>query len=468
MPAAFPKRSSLVLPFAALLLAGCSSVAPQPAVTTQVVASAQLTPLNSDLILTTYNSSTPSSVTNYDLAAARSLPETFTLTLLDASGKVILQSAAGAPQVTLCASDPGELSVTSAGSGEYQLRALRSFGSNPSSAQSLYLAVGNCSGTQLTQPGSSTPISLPTVSETQALYVSNDGSFGNGPFTITAYTAHGRELGFSVSGSNSGLSHPAGLAFDSATGWLYVANSSGGTSNTGSITAYDPATGAEIPSSSFSTTSGLNGSQGLAYDPVTGWLYVANFNGGTTGTITAYEPATGAEIPSSSFSTTSGLDFPLGLAFDPQTGWLYAANTDSSAITAYDPVSGAEISSTDFTSPTASDGLSNPAGLAYAPQTGWLYAANGSSSNSTITAYSAATGVRVPSPPFSAISGLSAPHGLAFDPQTGWLYAANGSSSNSTITAYDPVSGAEISSTDFTSPTSSDGLSDPTFLTVIP
>ncbi len=369
MPAAFPKRSSLVLPFAALLLAGCSSVAPQPAVTTQVVASAQLTPLNSDLILTTYNSSTPSSVTNYDLAAARSLPETFTLTLLDASGKVILQSAAGAPQVTLCASDPGELSVTSAGSGEYQLRALRSFGSNPSSAQSLYLAVGNCSGTQLTQPGSSTPISLPTVSETQALYVSNDGSFGNGPFTITAYTAHGRELGFSVSGSNSGLSHPAGLAFDSATGWLYVANSSGGTSNTGSITAYDP--------------------------------------------------ATGAEIPSSSFSTTSGLDFPLGLAFDPQTGWLYAANTDSSAITAYDPVSGAEISSTDFTSPTASDGLSNPAGLAYAPQ-------------------------------------------------TGWLYAANGSSSNSTITAYDPVSGAEISSTDFTSPTSSDGLSDPTFLTVIP
>ena len=267
-----------------------------------VVASAQLTPLNSDLILTTYNSSTPSSVTNYDLAAAETLPETFTLTLLDASGSVILQSAAGVPQVTLCASDPGELSVTPAGSGEYQLRALHPFGSNPSSAQSLYLAVGNCSGSELTR-GSSTLISLPTISETQALYVSNGGSN-----IITAYTAHGRELGFQA-------------------------------------------------------TRGLSGPQGLAYDPQTGWLYAANFST----TITAYDPATGAQVPSSSFSASSGLSNPVGLAFDPQTGWLYAANNLGSTITAYNPSTGAEISSTDFTSPTYSDGLNSPTFLTVIP-----------------------------------------------------------------------------------------------------
>ncbi len=267
-----------------------------------VVASAQLTPLSSSLILTTYSSSTPSSVTNYDLAAAETLPETFTLTLLDASGSVILQSAAGAPQVTLCASDPGELRVTPAGSGEYQLRALHPFGSNPSSAQSLYLAVGNCSGSELTR-GSSTLISLPTISETQALYVSNGGSN-----IITAYTAHGRELGFQA-------------------------------------------------------TRGLSGPQGLAYDPQTGWLYAANFST----TITAYDPATGAQVPSSSFSASSGLSNPVGLAFDPQTGWLYAANNLGSTITAYNPSTGAEISSTDFTSPTYSDGLNSPTFLTVIP-----------------------------------------------------------------------------------------------------
>ena len=421
-----------------------------------VVASAQLTPLNSDLILTTYNSSTPSSVTNYDLAAAETLPETFTLTLLDASGSVILQSAAGVPQVTLCASDPGELSVTPAGSGEYQLRALHPFGSNPSSAQSLYLAVGNCSGSELTR-GSSTPISLPTVSETQALYVSNDGSNA-----ITAYTAHGRELGFKAT---SGLNYPYGLAYDPVTGWLYAANNS---SNT--ITAYDPSTGAEITTGFTSPThsDGLNSPAGLAYDPQTGWLYAANYNGGTNGTITAYDPSTGAQVPSSSFSATSGLDLPRGLAFDPQTGWLYAANNGNTTITAYDPATGAQVPSS--TSPfSATSGLDFPYGLAYDPQTGWLYAAN--NLGSTITAYNAATGAQVPSSTslFSATSGLSNPEGLAFDPVTGWLYAANlNGGTNGTITAYDPSTGAEISSTSFTSPTSSDGISNPTFLTAIP
>jgi DNA-binding beta-propeller fold protein YncE len=199
------------------------------------------------------------------------------------------------------------------------------------------------------------------VSETQALYVSNDGSNA-----ITAYTAHGRELGFSVSGSSSGLDGPEGLAFDPVTGWLYAANF-GNTTTAATITAYDPATGAQVPSSSFSASSGLSNPYGLAFDPQTGWLYAANLNGGTNGTITAYDPATGAQVPSSSFSATSGLDFPYGLAYDPQTGWLYAANIGNSTITAYNPSTGAEISSTSFTSPTSSDGISFPTFLLVLP-----------------------------------------------------------------------------------------------------
>ncbi len=365
-----------------------------------VVAKAELTPMDSNLILTTPPAAPPSSATNYDLAAAKTIPETFSLTLLDASGGVILQSAAGVPQVTLCSGNPGELSITPIGPGKYSLQALHSFGSHP---QSLYLALGNCSGTPLTQYGSAAAIFLPTVTETQALYVSNPGTAGNG--TILAYTAHGKALAFSAS---SGLSGPEGLAYDPTTGWLYAA-SSGNT-----ITAYNPVSGAQI--SSFSI-SGLNGPVGLAYDPGTGWLYATNHASSisnivignfTSYGITAYNPATGAQI--SGFSIGQ-LGSPAGLAYDPGTGWLYAANFTGNTITAYSPASGGQASSLES-------------------------------------------------------SGLDGPVGLAYDPGTGWLYAAN--FTGNTITAYSPASGAEVSATDFTSPTSSSGLSQPTFLAVIP
>ena len=409
-----------------------------------VVAKAELTPMDSNLILTTPPAAPPSSATNYDLAAAKTIPETFSLTLLDASGGVILQSAAGVPQVTLCSGNPGELSITPIGPGKYSLQALHSFGSHP---QSLYLALGNCSGTPLTQYGSAAAIFLPTVTETQALYVSNPGTAGNG--TILAYTAHGKALAFSAS---SGLSGPEGLAYDPTTGWLYAANVTGNT-----ITAYNPVSGAQI--SSFSI-SGLKGPYGLAYDPTTGWLYAAS----SGNTITVYNPVSGAQI--SSFSI-SGLNGPVGLAYDPGTGWLYATNHASSisnivignftsyGITAYNPATGAQISGFSIGQ------LGSPAGLAYDPGTGWLYAAN--FTGNTITAYSPASGGQASS---LESSGLDGPVGLAYDPGTGWLYAAN--FTGNTITAYSPASGAEVSATDFTSPTSSSGLSQPTFLAVIP
>ena len=143
----------------------------------------------------------------------------------------------------------------------------------------------------------------------------------------------------------SGLSLPAGLAFDSG-GNLYVANQWNGTiekfttGGTGSIFA-----------------SGLDYPTGLAFDTA-GNLYVASYGNNT---IEKYTPGGVGSV-----FATNGLSFPQGLAFD-SAGNLYAANWANNTVEKLTPSGVGSV--------FASTGLNYPLGLAF-DSAGNLYVAN--------------------------------------------------------------------------------------------
>ncbi len=412
-----------------------------------VVASAGLTPRNSNLIYTSSSSGT----TNYDIAAARSVPETFLLTLYDASGQAIPLGSAGAPEVTLCAVSPQELQVAPAGSpGQYVLQALHSFGSQ---AQRLYLAEGSsCTGPELDQYDQPVPIPLPTITETQALFVSNSGlnSSGTGYYSsITAYTAHGNPLSFQVSGAFS----LGSLAFNSQTGWLYAVLQG----SPGSVAAY------LLPSGTAQTLASpiasLNYPGGLAFNPATGWLYVATENS-SSGNVDVYGARTGAPVSLAHPITTSQVVF--GMAIDPVNGQLYVANNSGSGaantVSSYDAVSGAVVP------PTITQDLGSPSGVAFDPYNGQLYVTNQRTSNfaSTVTSYVAQSGQEVTlAQPITSSSDptLSGPDAIAFDLQDRLLYVVN--LHTETVQAYQPdgalvsLSGGATSGGAIATPTSS-------------
>src|ERR1700742_2114797 len=106
----------------------------------------------------------------------------------------------------------------------------------------------------------------------QTIYVANSG--GN---SITEYPAKaGGNVSptTTISGANTGLSSPDGLAVDSS-GTIYVANSGGN-----SITEYPAKAGGNVsPTTTISgANTGLSSPDGLAVDS-SGTIYVANFGG---------------------------------------------------------------------------------------------------------------------------------------------------------------------------------------------
>src|SRR5207245_6458234 len=117
-----------------------------------------------------------------------------------------------------------------------------------------------------------------------------------------------------IAGSNTGLSWPWGIARD-AVGNLYVVNSWSSSGST-SITVYAPgASGNATPSATITgNNTGLSSPHGIALDAA-GRLYVAN---GGSNTITVYAArATGNAAPIATIAgANAGLSGPMGLACD--------------------------------------------------------------------------------------------------------------------------------------------------------
>jgi DNA-binding beta-propeller fold protein YncE len=73
----------------------------------------------------------------------------------------------------------------------------------------------------------------------------------------------------------------------------------------------------------------VNQPDGIAYDTVTGWLYVANFSNST---VTVYDQNGNRQTVAGSFS---GLDHPGAITYDLANGVLYVASTSNGTVAAF-------------------------------------------------------------------------------------------------------------------------------------
>ena len=248
------------------------------------------------------------------------------------------------------------------------------------------------------------PDTMPSIT------VYSSGSTGNATPTAT------------ISGSNTGLNAPRGIAVDAA-GRLYVANH-----GDSSIKVYPAgATGDVAPIATIAgSNTGLTSPGTLVLDAA-GRLYVAN--DGAEPSITVFAAgATGNVPPTATLAGAStGLNSPSGMALDA-AGRLYVENGfQDPSITVYE--AGATGNVTPVARIVGSYGwLRSARGIAHAADR--LYVANGSPYNRIVMYGARATGDATPNDSIAGgNTGLNDPQGIALDP-TGRLYVANSASSN--------------------------------------
>ncbi len=187
-----------------------------------------------------------------------------------------------------------------------------------------------------------------------SLYVAD---YGSNAISIYSSGASGRTLLGTISGSQTGLDYPEGVAVDSL-GDLFVANALGNT-----ITEYAPgASGNVAPIATISgSRTALNDPRFLALDSSDDlWVVDAASN-----SITEYTPGSNGNVgPSSTISgSATGIDNPIGIAFDP-FGELDVSNAGDNTVTTYQP--GANGNATPVaTLQGANTGLNGPKGLSF-------------------------------------------------------------------------------------------------------
>ena len=231
------------------------------------------------------------------------------------------------------------------------------------------------------------------------------------------------------------LSVPAAVVVDPTARFIYVANSYGGATSQGSVSAFtiDAQSGAlaEIPGSPYTVN---YGPRTLAVDPSGRFLYVPT--AATTGaqinvTAFAIDPDTGtlSALPGSPFTTSGGL--PTSIVVHPNGSYLYVQSasyfpsTPSAGIAGFsiDPTSGALSA---LPGPAAA--LDIPFGMAITPSSGFVY---GTSSNQPVnTGSTSAYAVNPTTGALSEIGGspfidTQDTTAVTVDPLSGHLYVAS-------------------------------------------
>ncbi|MGH7813952.1 MAG: hypothetical protein ACREQI_08125 [Candidatus Binataceae bacterium] len=217
------------------------------------------------------------------------------------------------------------------------------------------------------------------IDASENIYVTNDGAGHGGADSVTVYPAGSSGAitpSYIISGLNTQLHQPEGIAIDSAQN-PYVTNPSGGPSGNGSITIYPPVSataGNEYPLDIVAgSNTALSQPVGIALDAGDN-IYVANCaadcGGAGNPSVTVYPALSNGNVPPSATISGSdtGLSDPQAIALD-SSGNIYVANADNSSITVYaagsngDAVPSATISG-------GATGLNGPLGVAFGmPQT---------------------------------------------------------------------------------------------------
>jgi len=284
------------------------------------------------------------------------------------------------------------------------------------------------------------------VDSTGSIYVANVGSDSGQSDRITVYSpgsnAKTAPIAFSfasASGDLTGLSYPSAIAVD-ASGKIYVANQTAGYQMRGSVTVYSGPASLWVPLWNISGTSssdktGLDTPTAIDLD-TSGDIFVLNSNGGSShsGSITVYAPISGLPggpgnvapirtIKNGSSSALTKFDSPHGMALD-SSNKIYVTNDGSIAgdldsVTVY--AAGANGNAAPIAVISgANTQLNLPQGIAI-DSAGKIYVANNGSANGgtdAITVYAAgANGNAAPIQTIAgSLTGLNLPAGVAVGP----------------------------------------------------
>jgi sugar lactone lactonase YvrE len=233
--------------------------------------------------------------------------------------------------------------------------------------------------------GSKTGLNFPTgiaLDPSGNIYVANHSSENGGTDAVTVYPAgsNGNVVpSATIDGSKTGLDFPAAIALDTS-GNIYVANDGSEDGGADTVTVYPAGSKGNVaPSATVSgSNTGLDDPQGIALD-TSGNIYVTNdgSSSGVADTVTLYPAGSDGNVaPSATVSGfNTGLDNPQGIALDA-SGNIYVANGGSDAptdypssndVTVYSAGSNGNVApSATLAGPTTE--LAQPAGIAIGPE----------------------------------------------------------------------------------------------------
>ena len=200
-----------------------------------------------------------------------------------------------------------------------------------------------CAGTPLNWPQSPPQALRRASSQCPCLYVASPiykGYTDKPRITVYAQGASGDVPPIQeIIGSNTGLEYPIAVAVDQTKN-IYVADDTAGTNHYGAITVYAAgATGNVAPTATITgSNTGLYAPQGIAINPVNGDIYVSNSARSASygGSITIYEAGSnGNASPLGAIQgSATQLGNPYGLALDG-SGNIYVAIAESNAVAVY-------------------------------------------------------------------------------------------------------------------------------------
>ena len=276
----------------------------------------------------------------------------FTVTPVDAQDNFIIGPGAPQPSASLAPGANATFSAVGASSpNEWTLTSTYE-PSDPAIASTTTL---NVSATPVPGSGASTvSASIPVKLYQPWIYVTD---FSGGK--VGAYDEDGN-LKIAPGSSFSGLTQPAGIAYDPDNGWLYVSDNA-----TTTVAAYDRLGNLKV--APFPVT----GAQaiGLAYDSHNHWIYVAG--NGNPGLINAYDAQGNLQSTPGGFPFT-GVSGPRQMSFDPQNNQLYVTFEQyRNPSWVYDETGAPVMTSGGFPN-VPHDVYSNCAG--YDPIQGWIWA----------------------------------------------------------------------------------------------
>lgn len=254
------------------------------------------------------------------------------------------------------------------------------------------------------------------------LYVSDAGSNAVSAYTVDSSTGALVSVAGSACSGVTGVSNcfaagttPHGLAVDPSSKYVYVANS--GSTGTSGITGYtiEGNTGALTTIASYTT--GAANPESVVVDPSGSFLYVAN-HGSSTGTngVTGYTiTASGALSTIASYATGKT---PQTVAVYPTGQYLYVTDYSSKDITGFG-INGSGALAPLTGSPFATG--THPYGMTVTPNGAYAYVSTGNS----INGYTVDGGSGALTAMASTYSAGTNPEGIVAGPNNSYLYSAD-------------------------------------------